>query len=254
MENFIKNVSISAGKIIKDGLDGKLEIDVKKDAGWVTDIDKKAEDFIVSEINKAYPDSSILAEEGGETKSSGKMKWIIDPLDGTSNFAHGYPWFCVSIGVEVEGELKFGGIYHPMLNEMFWAEKDKGCYLNDKRVYVSKIETVEDSLLATGFSYLRGEKLHTEVQRFENVQNISLGVRRAGSAALDLSNTACGRFSGFWESSLNPWDVAAGFLMIEEAGGKITSYNGEPTTVYGGDFVVSNGLIHDELLKTIRVD
>lgn len=252
MEKFLKNLSLGAGKIIREGFGSTLKIDVKKNAGLVTDIDKKTEDYIISTIIKEYPESSILAEESGEMNKSESLKWIIDPLDGTSNFAHGFPWFCVSIGVEIDSEIKYGAIYNPILDELFYAQQGKGAFLNDKQINVSKVARLEDSMVATGFSYLKDEPLKVEVERFRRVQQVALAVRRAGSAALDFAHVAAGRFSGFWEFGLNPWDMAAGFLLINEAGGKITSYTGGEVSVYDQHFVASNSLIHDELVETIK--
>jgi len=251
--DFIKKLALDAGRIILEGYGKNLKIEVKKNAGWVTEIDKRSENFIVESILKEFPESTILSEECGEMRGSKKMKWIIDPLDGTSNYAHGFPWFCVSIGLEVEGKMKAGAIYQPFVNELYYAEKGKGAFLNDELIRVSDTSELSASLVATGFSYLKDEPLKREMKRFMQVQQVALGVRRAGSAALDLACVACGRFSGFWECGLNPWDVAAGFLLISEAGGKTTCYEGKPTSLYDSNFVVSNGLIHVELVNTIRV-
>ena len=182
------------------------------------------------------------------------MRWLIDPLDGTSNFAHGFPWFCVSIALEIRGEVKYGVIYQPVLDELFYCEKGKGAFLNSAPIKVSKMAKIADSLIATGFSYLRDEVLRRDVKRFLQVQQVALGVRRAGSAALDFANVACGRFAGFYEYGLSPWDVAAGFLLVKEAGGKLSNYEGAEASIYGKYVVASNGLVHDELLGTIKVN
>jgi len=253
MENFIKKLALDSGKIICEGYGNISKIEIKDKAGWVTDVDTRSEDFLIKTILDKYPYSSIIAEESGEMKNSQELKWIIDPLDGTSNFAHGFPWFCVSIGVEVYGKLQFGVVYQPLIKELFFAERAKGAFLNDKPIKVSTTRVLEDSLVATGFSYLKDESLKREMQRFTQVQQIALGVRRAGAAALDFAQVACGRFAGFWEHGLSPWDVAAGFLLVEEAGGKFTDYVGSEVSIYSKDFVVSNGLIHQKLIDTIKL-
>lgn len=227
-------------------------IEVKKDAGIVTEADKAAEKFILKRISRKYPESSIITEESGEYRRGDSLCWVIDPLDGTSNYAHGFPWFCVSIGLYEEGAPRAGVIYHPVLKEMFYAEKGRGAFLNGKRVRVSKTSRLDESLLATGFYYSKGKELRKDVEAFGRMNEAALGVRRPGSAALDLAFVACGRFDGFWERGLSPWDVAAGFLMVTEAGGEVSDYRGNETSMFGREVVASNGRLHSPMVKVLR--
>ena len=179
-------------------------------------------------------------------------KWIIDPLDGTTNFVHGLPMFCTSIACEYKGEIIIGAVYNPAINELFFAEQNKGAYLNETKISVSATAILQDSLLATGFYYYKGERLDSAISKFSKLKQNCTGVRRFGSAAIDLSYTACGRFDGYWEKDLSPWDVAAGLLIVKEAGGRISNYNGEECTVYDKEIMASNNLIHDQMIETIK--
>ncbi|MBI4435949.1 MAG: inositol monophosphatase [Candidatus Omnitrophica bacterium] len=218
----------------------------------VTDIDKKSEAFIVKNLLKKFPDHQILAEEGSLSKTSSPYKWIIDPIDGTTNFAHGFPFFCVSIGLEVDREVSFGIVYAPMLRELFIAERKKGATLNGKKIHVSTERQLDKSLLATGFPYDVRVARRNNLNYFSSFIKKARAIRRAGSAAIDLCYVACGRFDGFWEMRLAPWDLAAAVLMVEEAGGKVTNFSGRKLNLYGDDTVASNGKIHTQLLHVIR--
>jgi myo-inositol-1(or 4)-monophosphatase len=175
----------------------------------------------------------------------------MDPLDGTSNYAHGFPWFCISIALHYQEKPLAGCIYHPIFGERFFAFRGKGSFLNRKKIRVSKITKLEDSLLGTGFYYSVGKSLEDELKIFGRIQSKALGVRRPGSAALDLAYVACGRYDGFWERGLAPWDVAAGSLIVEEAGGRVTGYQGQPTYLEESEIVATNGALHKKILALI---
>lgn len=230
----------------------KHRIEVKKGAGIVTEADKAAERLCLKKIFRKFPESSMIAEESGEYRSGSDLCWVVDPLDGTSNYAHGFPWFSVSIGLYREGRPAVGVVYHPVLKETFYAEAGRGAFLNGKRIRVSKTSRMQEALLSTGFYYSRGTQLKEEIGVFGRMNEVALGVRRPGSAALDLAFVAAGRFDGFWESGLSPWDVAAGFLIVEEAGGKVTDYRGRKTTMHGKQVVASNGKVHGRMLKLVK--
>ncbi len=234
---------------------GKLknsQISTKSKNDFVTDLDKRSEGIIVSVIKEHFPNHGILAEEGGLGKGDGTL-WIIDPLDGTSNYIHQFPMFSVSIGVLRENTLRAGVIYDPLHKEMFTAQKGKGAFLNGKRVRVTRVKRLADSLMATGIPFRARDRFDEYLKSFEKISLGSVGLRRGGSAALDLAYVACGRFDGFWEINLSPWDIAAGALIIEEAGGRVTDLWGNPDYLKSGDILASNGLIHHELRKiTLR--
>jgi myo-inositol-1(or 4)-monophosphatase len=250
-KKFIVESAIGAGKILLKYFRGKLQIEVKPGAGIVTQADKAAEAYLMKRIRKEYPESSIITEESGRFMKDHPMCWILDPLDGTSNFAHGFPWFCVSIGLHVNGQAEAGCIYNPVNGEMFLAERGKGAFLNGKAIKVSPTKTLEGALLGTGFYYSKGEALRSEMQIFQKVCEEVLAVRRPGSAALDLAYVACGRYDGFWERGLSPWDVAAGYLLVEEAGGKVTNYQGNPTGAFDKEALATNGHVHPRLIELI---
>jgi len=244
-----------AGKILKQSVGKVRSIEYKEgyDRNLVTEVDKKSEETIVQIIKKHYPSHEILAEERGSQGKS-KTKWVIDPLDGTTNFTHGLPCFCVSIGVEVEGEIVCGVIYDPNFNELFTAEKGKGAFLNGKRIHVSQQPTLSKSMLVTGFPYNIVENPNHAVERFVNFLMKAQAVRRMGSAAIDLAYVACGRFDGFWEVALNPWDMAAGVLLVDEAGGKVNNFTGGTFSIYEKEILASNGIIQQEMLELLKLN
>ncbi|MFH1552482.1 MAG: inositol monophosphatase family protein [Candidatus Omnitrophota bacterium] len=217
----------------------------------VTDVDKMSEKIIIDRIHNEFPQHSILAEESGEHASDGIFRWIIDPLDGTTNYAHGFPVFCVSIGVAEGGSVKIGVVYDPSRDELFTAEEGKGAFLGGKRIKVSETGTVANSLIATGFAYDVAGKIDN-IESFKTMLKNAQAVRRAGSAAIDLCYVACGRFDGFWELGLNPWDTAAGQLIVKEAGGVVTKLNGEPFEIYQKKILATNGRIHNEMRKLLE--
>ena len=251
-QKFLLSTAAETGEILMKYFHRKHRIEKKPGAGIVTEADKAAENYILKKIYRNYPESSIITEESGEFRRSESLCWVIDPLDGTSNYAHGFPWFCVSIGLYADGKPRAGVIYHPILKEMFYAAAGRGAYLNGKRIHVSSTVRLDEALLATGFYYSKGKTLRREVEGFGKMNEAARGVRRPGSAALDLAFVACGRFDGFWEKGLSSWDVAAGFLMVTEAGGKITDYRGRKTTMFAQQVVASNGKIHGKMVSKVR--
>jgi len=218
----------------------------------VTEADHAAEKAIIEVIQQAHPDHFILSEETGEIKTDSEIKWIIDPIDGTVNFANGIPLCCVSIGVEKEGQMILGAVYNPFMNELFFAQKGMGSYLNDKQIHVSDKSTVIKSCLVTGFPYTYLDSPNGPIQVFEKLIRQGIPVRRLGSAAIDLCWVAAGRFDGFYEHSLQAWDSAAGFLLVEEAGGKVTDFEGNYYSPYQPHILATNGKIHDELLMVVQ--
>ncbi|MFC2074686.1 inositol monophosphatase family protein [Bdellovibrionota bacterium] len=255
--NDLRNLAVSAAKSAAEVTEkyfGKItEVGIKPDAGLVTVADGEAEEAIIKEIHSKFPDHQIFAEESGEKKTSSPVRWIIDPLDGTTNYAHGVHIYAISIGVEVKGELAVGVIYVPKLNEMFVGVRGEGSTLNDQKIKVSETSSVKDSVLATGFSYVKSMKtIGGEIERLGNVLQKARAVRRMGSAAIDLAFVACGRYDGFWEAGLSPWDVAAGAVIVEEAGGKITKLSGEKFDPFIPELIASNGFIHEEFQKILE--
>jgi myo-inositol-1(or 4)-monophosphatase len=219
---------------------------------WVTEADHAAEKAIIDVIKKQYPHHFILSEEVGEISTDSDTKWIIDPIDGTINFASGIPICCVSIGVEKNGEMILGAVYNPFMGEFFLAEKGKGATLNDKKIRVSSKKEVLHSCLVTGFPYTYLDMENGPLQIFEKLIRKGVPVRRLGSAAIDLCWVACGRFDGFYEHQLMAWDSAAGYLMVEEAGGKVTDMRGDTYSPYQHQIVATNGLIHKELVEVVN--
>lgn len=243
----------AAGKIQRDRSQSIGRISSKGLRDLVTEIDILCEQEVIRIIKKSFPDHQFLAEESGASEaSSSSSKWIIDPLDGTINYAHGFPCYCVSIGLEHEGEIIVGVVYNPNLDELFVAEKGKGATLNAVPISVSTIPKLEESLLVTGFTPEVVHSLDDNIDIFRDFMKASQAVRRPGSAALDLCYTAMGRFEGFWELKLNAWDVAAGYLIMEEAGGKVTKLDGTPLSVYDRQILASNGLVHDEMVAILK--
>jgi myo-inositol-1(or 4)-monophosphatase len=246
--------AVEAGKFLKMNV-GKvrqLERKAGQETNLVTEFDKKAEDIIIGMIKKRFPHHDFLSEEAGAADVQSEYRWIIDPLDGTTNFAHGMPIFSVTIGLEHKGEMVLGAIYDPNQDELFTAEKGKGAWLNKRRIEVSKHSKLINSLIVTGFPYTVNENPELEMVHFKNFLVESQAVRRLGSAAIDLAYVACGRFDGFFEGHLNAWDMAAGVLLVMEAGGKWTDYRGFPSTVYNRQMLATNGVIHDQMIAILK--
>jgi myo-inositol-1(or 4)-monophosphatase len=227
------------------------EISHKGRDNIVTDVDKKAEAMIIKDILAAFPGHSILSEESEPRSGLAPYTWIIDPLDGTTNFAHAFPFFCVSIALEKSGRIVLGVVYDPIREELFFAEKGRGAYLNGKKIHVSKVKKLIDSFLATGFSYGIKRK-DRNISYFRKLLTRTQAIRRAGSAALDLCYVACGRFDGFWEMDLHPWDSAAGMLIVEEAGGKVTRFDSSPYSPYDKNILATNGHIHNKMSSFLK--
>lgn len=239
-----------AGQIQRDRYQTAFSVQHKGAVDLVTDVDLACEEAIRDVLARRAPGTSILAEEKGAS-GSGEDRWIVDPLDGTTNYAHGYPVFCVSIAWEERGRVVAGVIYDPLREELFTTEAGNGARLNGMAIRVSETSNLRDSILATGFPYDRGANPRN-YDEFRHLTQLTQGVRRGGSAALDLAYTACGRLDGFWEPGLKPWDLAAGSLLVREAGGTVTGLRGEPFTPYAGDVAASNGRLHAELLRALR--
>lgn len=241
-----------AGRILREKVNTALEVDFKGRVNLVTEADRSAEKIIIDTISNHFPEHQILAEESPFVDNGSEFKWIIDPLDGTTNFVHGFPFFSISIGLEYRRELILGVVSIPLMNETFRAFKDSGAFLNDKPIQVSKVEKLAGSLLATGFPYENNVNFQRNFELFRRIYPQTQGVRRAGSAAIDLCYTACGRFDGFWELDLNAWDVAAGALIVMEAGGRVINMDGSPFSVYDRQILATNGLVEAELLSIFK--
>lgn len=253
----IKRTAILAshegGNILKDFFGKKLKVRHKGEIDLVTDADYLSEKAITKIIKENFPDHQIFAEEKKDyTDRTSPFIWFIDPLDGTTNFAHGLPIFCISIALQFKGSTIMGSVYDPTREEMFFALKGNGAYINDKRIRVSETKKLDKSLLVTGFPYDIRTSKENNLKHFQSFIMKAQAVRRLGSAALDLCYVASGRFDGFWEIKLSPWDVAAGSLMVQEAGGKVTSFMGEKLDIHGGEILADNGIIHKEMLEILR--
>lgn len=254
MEAFLKEAIVAAQKasqVHKHYQDKGFSIETKTtDFDLVTTADKESEKVILDHLLSSFPDHCYLAEESGKSGSSSHC-WVIDPVDGTVNYAHGFPFYCVSIALEIDGEIAVGVILDTVRNELFTATKGGGAHLNGKPIRVSNNAKLTQSLLSTGFSYCverRNENLHYLVKSI----GTGLPVRRGGSAALDLAYVACGRFEGYWELKLAPWDVAAGSLILTESGGRISDLDKKPFSIHTDSLIATNGLIHDELLNLLH--
>jgi len=251
LERIGTEAALEAGDLLKSRFQTALTVTRKGDINLVTEVDLAAEALIVEKLSRVFPEHTILAEENHSETQAGEFTWIIDPLDGTTNFAHGFPWFSVSIGLEIRGDLIWGIVYHPILGEIFTARRGGGAWLGRTPLRVSGTVSLSDSLLATGFPYdIRTSPLNN-LDHFREFALRARAIRRAGSAALDLSYVAAGRFDGFWELKLNPWDCAAGYLLVREAGGMVTDFTGVEGTIYDRRCLASNGRIHEEMLQVL---
>ncbi len=246
-----KRTAFEAGRMLLARRARRPRIEYKGAINLVTASDRASQALIHKRLSAAFPDHDVLSEEDLDTAGGSPHRWIVDPLDGTTNYAHGFPIWCVSIGLEVEGVLRAGVVYNPNLDELFWAVRDGGAWLGDRRLRVSGTNTLGKSILATGFPYDLRERPDAHFERFTSFCMKAQAVRRAGAAALDLCYVAAGRFDGFWESRLHPWDVAAGALLVEEAGGRLTAYDGARFEVMAREIVASNGRIHGEMLSLL---
>lgn len=244
----------AAGRIQKEHADNIRDISEKEGVRGdvVTEVDFLCEKEIIGRIRAAFPEHAILAEESGDTRGDSGNKWIIDPLDGSLNYSHGYPCYCASIGLEHDGELVVGVIYNPCLDELFVAEKGRGATLNGKPIGVSATDSLDKSLLVTGFTPKIVGSEDDNLNHFCNFIKTCQAVRRPGSAAMDFCYTAMGRFDGFWEAHLNPWDMAAGVLIVREAGGEVTSFDGGAFSIYQNNVLASNGRIHQPMVDVLQ--
>lgn len=250
MLNFLVDISKQAGEYLKRQTGGELLIEHKGRIDLVTHADKASQKMIIKNIEKRFPGHAIIAEEGYDKSGKEGFVWYIDPLDGTTNFVHGVPVFCVSIAL-YKGSTPLSGVcYNPSTQETFCAEKGKGSFLNGKRIQVSGTSKLIDALVATGFPY-KSENMKKVMERFFKVVSRVQGIRRFGSAALDLCYVASGRFDAFWEMELKPWDMAAGVLILEEAGGMVTSFDGEEFDLNNGNIAASNKIIHNKFLQLL---
>ncbi|PKN05340.1 MAG: inositol monophosphatase [Deltaproteobacteria bacterium HGW-Deltaproteobacteria-9] len=252
LKDFAENLAREAGALLMEKFAQSLEIHYKGDINLVTEADKMSENLIIAAIRQNFPDHGILSEESPAILDGSSLRWIIDPLDGTTNYAHGYPVFCVSIALEKEGEIILGVVYDPTRKDSFVAERGKGAYLNGKRLAVSETPDLNRSLLATGFPYDIRESQDNNLNYFAAMAKEVQAIRRAGAAALDIAYIAAGRFDGFWELKLQPWDMAAGCLLVEEAGGKITDITGRPWNILSPNILVSNGRIHEPIITVLQ--
>ncbi|GAB4240222.1 MAG: inositol monophosphatase family protein [Acidobacteriota bacterium] len=244
-----------AGRLVVARSRDRFAVHKKGRVNLVTEVDLASERLITEAVQRHFPGHQILAEEAGFSGGVGDLLWIVDPLDGTTNFAHGYPFFCVSIALAssrsgANPEILAGVVYNPLLEELFAAVRGGGAFLNGGRISVSAEDRLEDSLLCTGFSY-QFDEIVRNLEFFNRVMREARSVRRDGSAALDLCYVACGRFDGFWEISLNPWDVAAGALLVEEAGGRVSLFDGRPGGVFERECLATNGRIHEALSRIL---
>ena len=242
----------AAGRILKERADSIGKVQYKGEIDPVTEIDLLCEQAVIKRIQKTFPDHAFLAEESGDTEGDADHLWIIDPLDGTVNYAHGYPAYCVSIGYQYKNEVVVGVVYNPCLDELFVAEKGQGATLNGKPISVSSTTELKQSLLATGFPYDISVSSDNNLDNFQKFIVACQAIRRPGSAALDLCYTAMGRFEGFWELKLHPWDYAAGWLMVEEAGGTMSRFDGSSFQMGDRSILASNGHIHQAMVDILK--
>jgi myo-inositol-1(or 4)-monophosphatase len=260
-----RQAALAAGALLRLNFERPHDITLKGVIDPVTESDLQSQEIILALVRRAFPEHDILAEEdlgpgsgpdpasGAGRPGAGRPRWIIDPLDGTVNYAHGFPMFCVSIACEVAGVVEVGVIYDPLREELFEARRGHGAWLNGRRLSVSPTDRLEAALLVTGFPYNIRERLPATMARLQNMIARAQGVRRAGSAALDLAYVAAGRFDGFWEEGLKPWDTAAGVLLVSEAGGRLSTFEGRPYDLLAPTIVASNGRLHDAMLAGLAI-
>ena len=251
MADFLKiaeSIAREAGALLLPYFHRGVRVEYKGEVDIVTEADRASEELILKRFQQNFPGHAVVAEESGIHHGKTGYVWYVDPLDGTTNFAHGFPAFCVSLGLERDGELIAGVVYDPLRDELFSAEKGGGATLNGARIHVSAVTRLAEALVATGFPSNKRHK-NINVHFYHQISMRSHGVRRAGSAALDLVYVAAGRLDCFWEFSLKPWDIAAGKLIVEEAGGRVTGMKGEPHTMQNPDITATNALLHDELIE-----
>jgi myo-inositol-1(or 4)-monophosphatase len=243
----MSEIAREAGSLLMGYFHRRVKIEYKGEADLVTEADRASEKLILERIRGYWPSHEVIGEEGAKIETGGDYRWYVDPLDGTTNFAHSSPVFCVSLGLAFQGRRHAAVLYDPTRDELFAAERGKGAFLNGQTIEVSKTAKLSQSLVSTGFPSQKRHK-NPNIYFYHQLTLRTHGVRRAGSAALDLASVACGRYDGFWEFNLNAWDTAAGILIVEEAGGMVTGFQGQPLAITDRDVLASNGLIHAELL------
>lgn len=255
MINDLLLITREAGVIVREGFGKNFQIEFKTgDNNLVTEIDKKSEQTIIEFIQKKYPAHGILAEERGELKKDSEYLWVIDPLDGTTNFAHGLPIFSVSIGLQKNNKIIAGAVYDVMQDIMYSSESGSGAFANEKKIYVSKRESISQSMLVTGFPYNVKDNPENAFERFETLTRNTRAVRRLGSAAIDFCYVAAGVFEGFWEVHLHPWDICAGKLIVEEAGGLVTDFDGNKIDIFSKRILASNSFVHNKMIELLKVN
>lgn len=256
MDKYLKEaeeIAQKAGQMLRENINTSAEIFFKGAVDLVTDFDNRAQRMIFDHLSACFPDHDFMGEEGLSKDKGEEFRWIIDPLDGTTNYAHGFPIFCVSIALEWKGEIVLGVVYDPMRGEMFSAVKGESAFIDGKKIQVSSIDDLDKSLVATGFPYDLRESNVNNIDHFNNFVVRVQAIRRCGSAAMDLCYVACGRFDGFWELKLNPWDVAAGALIVKEAGGKISDFKNGESSIFGSEILATNGLIHTQMVEVLHL-
>ncbi len=252
LRRICEHLTRGAGAILRRGFNRRLKVDYKGRINPVTDYDLKSERYITAGISRRFGDHAILAEESGGTSERGWYRWIIDPLDGTVNYAHGFPVYCVSIAVEYDGRIVAGAVFDPERSEMFSAGRGFGARLNGRRMKVSSEGVLRRALLATGFAYNIGSARRNNLGLFARMAKKAQGIRRPGSAAIDLCWLASGRIDGFWELYLHPWDTAAAWLMVEEAGGRVSRISGREYSIYAPDILATNGRLHRSMISALK--
>lgn len=249
--SFAMDVAREAGATLMRYFGRKFSVQLKGHINLVTEADIASEKLIASRVQARFPQHQMLGEEGYGLRGDSEYKWIVDPLDGTTNFAHGYPCFCVSIGLEHCGQILLGVVLNPILDELYHAVRGGGAFLNGKRIAVSDTDQLQDGLLSTGFPYDIRTSKENNLDNFALFAVNSRAIRRDGAAALDLCNVAAGRFDGFWELKLSPWDTAAGTIIVEEAGGQVSDFTGRAFDHYSGQIIASNGRVHSQMLQLL---
>jgi myo-inositol-1(or 4)-monophosphatase len=249
---FARQIAARAGRLVKKGFSTRLHVVYKGRINPVTEVDLASEKLLTSAIAKRYPSHAVLGEEGSDSRGKSKYVWIVDPIDGTVNFSHGFPVYCVSVGLQFEGESVVGAVYDPERDEMFWAKKGGGAWLNKSRIAVTKETRLDRALLATGFAYDIGSSKKNNLGYFARMAKKAQGIRRPGSAAIDLCWLASGRIDGFWELKLAPWDTAAAGLIAVEAGAKLSRLDGSKYSPFSPDLLASNGKLHGAMQRALH--
>jgi len=246
------NAARRSGEILNENFGKTKQISYKGRINPVTNVDLQSEAAIIDIIKSVYPEHDIITEETDIELKGTSCRWIIDPIDGTVNYAHDYPFFAVSIALEVNGTVEIGVVFNPVMDEFFYAVRGEGAFCNDEQISVSKIDTLERSLLVTGFPYDINENKYNNLPHFNHMIKHAQALRRDGSAALNLCYCAMGRFDGYWETAIAPWDIAAGTLLITEAGGTVSNLKGEPLSIFGNELIASNGKIHEQMVEQLQ--